>query len=84
MRLSPVETAIPWASDDDRLGTGQVPDELEDLAQVQHRVDALAAREQRHQALEVVDRGGVGVRRLRRVPGAPEVLVFLAASSLRQ
>ena len=68
----------------DRFGTGQVADQLEDLAEVEHRLDSLAALEQRHQAFVVVDRGGVGVPACAAAPARPRYSIFLAASSLCQ
>ena len=54
-----------------------VADELEHLAELQQHVETTAFRQQRREALEVVDRRRVGVRGLRGVAGAAEVLALL-------
>ena len=62
----------------DLLRAAPVADEFEHLAELEQHLDALALLDQRRQPLEVLDRGGVGVRRLRGVAGAAEVLALLA------
>ena len=78
---SPAASASASASSSTCSARGQLADELEHLAELQQDAGALGLVEQRREPLEVVDRRGVRVRRLRGLAGAPQVRAACCSSS---